>query len=131
MARALPALDHILVPMPPRTPDINTTLLDISERLAILETQTSTIMEEQNEAKVSRRLIHSKQDEITRRLDAAENLDKTLSEMKPLLQEHERIRQMFSGGIAVLAVIFSIVLVAAGFVLKEAWGWVAHHISLK
>lgn len=105
-------------------------LLDIRERVAIVETQNSAIISEQSEARESRRLMHRKQDDLDRRLDALDDLKKKVDEsMWPQLVEHERIRQYVTGGLAVLVTLGGIALVAAGFILKEIWAWFAGHIN--
>jgi hypothetical protein len=109
-----------------------TLLLDLLQRQAISETQLSTIISEQNEARESRRLMHEKLDGVGREFAALGQEVKTttaeVDALRPKVAEHERLRQNFNGGLIVLGGLASIILVSIGFVLKEAWGWAAHHV---
>src|SRR5689334_10626111 len=107
-----------------------TLLLDILQRVTVIETQNLSILSEQTEARDSRRLIHQKQDELARRLDGFDRLKEQLEETSlPQLAEHERLRQNFVGGVFVAGAIGSVVLVALGFILRETWGWISSHFT--
>ena len=108
-------------------------LLDIKESLGILHTQHASVIAEQEEARVSRRLMHAKQDETNLALAAIKQdvnaVQGEVKEITPTVVEHERWRQRINGGVAVLVGLGSFVLVAAGFVLKEFWTWFTSHIN--
>lgn len=112
-----------------------TLLLNLLERQAISETQLSTLLEEQNEAKVSRRLIHTKLDEMGRTVAGLTEKVGTTSDqvakIAPQVADHERLRQTFSGALIVIGSIASVVMVAIGFVLKDLWGWIAQHVFVR
>ncbi len=103
----------------------NTLLLDIHERLAVIETQNTVIMGEQTEAKESRRLMHSKQDSMSVALNLVQQ---KVEEISPQVLEHERLRQRISGAVAVLIGLGSIVMIGVGFILKEFWAWITFHL---
>lgn len=108
-------------------------LLDIKEALGILQTQHANVIAEQDEARVSRRLMHAKQDETNVALAAVKQDVKAVQDdvklITPTVLEHEQLRQRINGGVAVLVGLGSIILVAAGFVLKEIWTWFMSHIN--
>ena len=112
-----------------------TLLLNMLERQAISETQLAAIISEQDEARASRRLMHQKLDdariEVTRLGEKVETTSTKVDAMAPQLAAHERIRQNAIGGLFVLGALISVALLAAGFVLKEAWGWVSSHLNWK
>jgi hypothetical protein len=101
-------------------------LLDIKQEIGIMQTQHANIMAEQDEARVSRRLMHEKQDSMNATLQQVQS---TVTSMEPTVLEHEQLRQRINGGVAVLVGLGSLVLIAAGFVLKEVWAWFTAHIN--
>jgi hypothetical protein len=106
---------------------INTNLLDLVERITILEMELKSIRVEQDESKVSRRLLHEKLDRIIENNVEAKEGIRTLSEevkdMKPILTLHERLVQQGKGAFWIVALILSSGLLSAGFVLQRVWTW--------
>jgi hypothetical protein len=98
----------------------STLLLDICQRLSIIETQNTTILGEQDEAKRSRALMHDKQDTLGAGLAVVQEQMKTIA---PQVLEHEQWRQQVRGGAYVLVGLGAIAFAAIGFVLKQLWVW--------
>lgn len=100
-------------------------LVDIHERLAIIETQNTAILGEQDEAKVSRRLLHEKQDAMNSGLAVVKA---EIERMAPQVRDHEQLRQQFRGATYILMGLGAVALTSAGFVLKQVWDWLAAHM---
>ena len=106
---------------------INTNLLNLVERITILEMELKSIRVEQDESKVSRRLLHEKLDTIIEgNVETKEGMKALASEvkdMKPVLTLHEKIIQQGKGAFWVVAFLWSVALLGAGFLFRQAWMW--------
>lgn len=102
-------------------------LMNLSKRLGIVETLATSIIEEQREAKVSRRLMHDKQDHMTDKLAEMEIYKKVLDDVAPKVIIHERLRQNIVGAITVIVSLTTIVGVGVGIVIKDLWSWLISH----
>ena len=107
------------------------TILDLVERVTILEFELKSIRMEQDEAKVSRRGMHDKLDTMLARdaetAETVKTLLQEVKEMKPTLTLHEQLRQQFKGALLIIGLIWSVALLSAGFVLRQLWVWVTTH----
>lgn len=105
------------------------TLLDLVERITILEFELKSIRVEQDESKISRRGLHQKLDTmIERNAETAESvkmLVQEVKEMKPTLTLHEQLRHQLRGAFWVVAFVWSTFLLAAGFLIRQLWMWIA------
>ncbi len=112
-----------------------TLLLDLLQRQAISETQLATIISEQNEARESRRLMHKKLDGVGGDYAELKQLATTtaaeVAVLKPQVASLQAIRQNINGGLWVLGGLASIIIFAVGFVVKDLWGWLAHHVLVR
>src|SRR5690349_537831 len=109
------------------SPDIATHLLNIVERLTIIEQMNATVIAEQDEAKVSRRGIHEKLTAINKEVSGVKTdvkvLQEQVSDMKPKVALLDRLRLQLTGGGIVIGFLWSIALIAIGMVLKSLWVW--------
>ena len=104
------------------------TMLDLVERVTALEYELKSIRVEQDEAKVSRRGLHEKLDRmLDKNAETAESV-KTLvvevKEMKPTLTLHEQLRHQMRGAFWVVGFLWSLGLIAVGFLVKQLLTWV-------
>lgn len=108
----------------------SSTLLDLVERITILEFELKSIRVEQDESKVSKRGLHQKLDTMIEKnaetVESVNTLVKEVKEMKPLLTLHEQLRHQFKGAFWVIAFIWSTALLSAGFVLRHFWIWLTN-----
>jgi hypothetical protein len=117
----IPPIPHTPAP----SPDLATHLLNIIERLTIIEQMSASVMTEQDEAKVSRRSLHEKLATITTEVSGVKsdvkNLQEKVDDMKPVLALHERLRNQLTGGVIVVGFLWSVALLAAGYAIKAIW----------
>lgn len=103
-------------------------LLDIKEALGIVQAQNASITSEQNEARASRNLMHTKQDELSAEIRGVSSIVKRI---EPQVTDHEKLRQQLTGGATVIVALGSVVMLAVGFVLKDFWAWIGTHLHWK
>ncbi len=103
-------------------------LVSMGRRLGNLERQAASTLEEQREAKISRRLMHEKLDEMRPRLNGVDSLKKIVDDLKTTVAEHEKLRQNIIGGVAVLLSLITVAAFGAGVVVKELWAWIISHL---
>jgi hypothetical protein len=109
-----------LAEMPPNGLErsTNTLLLDIIERLAIVEQQIIQVLHSQTDADDSRKAIHA-------RLNTLSGFADTVKRLEPVVMELEQMRQraigvQFIG--RVFWVLAGTILTALGAVIERIWG---------
>lgn len=100
----------------------NSLLLDIIERLAVVEQQLVQVTRSQNDADDSRRSIHS-------RLNSLSKISDTVERLEPVVIDLDKIRQRAIGGQFVIRVLWTgigAMLLALGGFIDRWWHPFSH-----
>lgn len=103
---------------------IDTILLDLVQDVGVVLTQNSAILNEQGEARISRRLMHEKLEKVQ---GDVRELQDVVREMSPIVKQHEKDWQKIRLGQAFVAFIWSVVVLGMGFGSSYIWDYFKRH----
>lgn len=103
---------------------VDTLLLDLAQDVSVVLTQNSAILNEQGEARISRRLMHEKLEKIQKEVY---ELQEAIKNIEPIVKQHEEDWQSIRMGKALIAFVWSVVLLSAGFAASLTWEYVKRH----
>jgi methyl-accepting chemotaxis protein len=109
-----------------------TSLGDISEAIGELKAKVENVEKSSDRAEESRRDIHGKLElmaiEMVRINNSVKSVTTEVSEIKPIVDDYQKIRQNINGGLVVICGVGAVLFTAIGFIMKDFAEWFSTHV---